>query len=229
MISVCIATYNGAPYIKEQIDSILSQLSGDDEVIVSDDGSSDNTLSIIAAMNDARIKIVENKKRKGIIGNFENALYNARGEYIFLSDQDDIWLPDKVKVCVQQLQTADMIVHDATIVDSKGDILNDSFFAHHHSRNGYWNNLLRNSFLGCCIAFKKEFLTYILPIPPIAMHDIWIGLIISRKGKVVFVNMPLIAYRRHENNASTTAEKSNLSLLYRIKYRLELLYYSLSR
>ena len=95
MISVCIATYNGEKYLREQLDSILPQLAESDEVIVSDDGSTDGTIDLITSLNDPRIKIVSNSGRKGYVGNFENALKHTTGDYIFLSDQDDIWYPNK--------------------------------------------------------------------------------------------------------------------------------------
>ena len=96
MISVCIATYNGEKYIKEQLDSILPQLKKLDEIIISDDKSKDKTLKIIKTLNDSRIKIFTNPK-KGLISNFENAITKSSGDYIFLSDQDDIWHENKIQ------------------------------------------------------------------------------------------------------------------------------------
>ena len=90
MITVCIATYNGGKYISKQIDSILNQLSDSDEVIVSDDGSKDDTLDIITAFHDKRIEVFKNDGRHGVVPNFENALSKAKGDIIFFSDQDDI-------------------------------------------------------------------------------------------------------------------------------------------
>ena len=115
MISVCMATYNGEKYIREQIDSILAQLGDKDELIVSDDGSADATLSIVRSFSDPRIKIISNTGKHGTNGNFENALKHAQGDYIFLSDQDDVWLPGKVNICLQALQTAHLVVHDCYV------------------------------------------------------------------------------------------------------------------
>ncbi len=96
MISVCIATYNASKYINAQIVSILGQLASNDEVIVSGDLSTDDTVEIITSINDARIKVIKSNIRLGVIKNFERSLYAAKGDIIFLSDQDDIWLPNKV-------------------------------------------------------------------------------------------------------------------------------------
>ena len=95
MVSVCMATYNGGKYIKEQIDSILGQLSNNDELIISDDNSTDDTVDIINRISDSRVRLFFNKQ-KGYTNNFENALKQVRGDIIFLSDQDDIWMDNKV-------------------------------------------------------------------------------------------------------------------------------------
>lgn len=225
MISVCMATYNGEKYIREQIDSILVQLGPNDELIISDDGSSDATLSIIGAYNDARIKLLRNIGKHGVNGNFEHALKHAQGDYIFLSDQDDVWLPGKVSACVQALQSADLIVHDCCVTDSNLHILHPSFFAMRGSAPGFWKNWFKNSFVGCCMAFRKEILTYILPIPTgmTALHDCWIGLLAEAKGKTAFLPFSGIRFRRHEQNTSRTASESKFSLSSRIGYRIGLL------
>ena len=229
MISVCMATFNGAKYIKEQVDSILSQLSSEDELVISDDGSTDEIIAVLNNFNDVRIKIFHNESRKGVVGNFENALMNSKGDHVFLSDQDDIWLKGKVERCIKGLQTADLVVHDAVVVDADKNVINESFFALRGSREGYFNNLIKNSFLGCCLAFRRETFSYIMPIPQVAMHDIWIGLMVSRKGKVEFINTPLMMYRRHGDNASPTGEKSNFSVWKKISYRLKMFYHTILR
>ncbi|EXY58193.1 glycosyltransferase, partial [Bacteroides fragilis] len=98
LISVCIATYNGEKFIVEQLKTILSQLTDFDEIIISDDHSSDCTLSLIRSFRDPRIKIYLNENDKGYTSNFENALKKATGEIIFIADQDDIWKKDKVDI-----------------------------------------------------------------------------------------------------------------------------------
>ena len=90
-VSVCIATYNGAGFIKEQLDSILMQIPATAEVLIGDDGSVDETISIVEGFNDPRIRVIRNSSNLGYVRNFENLIENARGDYIFLSDQDDIW------------------------------------------------------------------------------------------------------------------------------------------
>ena len=230
MISICIATYNGEKYIQEQLSSILSQLNKEDEIIISDDGSKDNTLRIIQSFNDPRIKIFYNLKRHGVVPNFENALKYANGDYIFFSDQDDIWAPNKVNRCIEALQNHDLVIHNSLIMDGEGNISDIDFFSKRKSQKGYWKNLYKNSFVGSCMAFRKELLPHALPFPKhILWHDMWIGLMAERKGSTIFIPDKLLYYRRHGNNASATAEKSSFSLLFQLKYRLQMLYYVTTR
>ena len=214
MVSVCIASYNGCKYMKEQLISILSQLSCDDEIIVSDDGSCDGTLEIVSNMEDSRIKEVLNIEKHGVVPNFENAIKYASGDYIFLCDQDDLWVENKVKTCVEALQSVDLVVHNSLLMDGVGNVSDIDFFSLRKSTAGYWKNLYKNSFIGCCMAFRREILDYVLPFPEhILWHDMWIGLMVEKKGKTMFIEDKLLYYRRHDNNASATAEKSSFSFL----------------
>ena len=117
MISVCMASYNGEKYIKQQIDSILKQLSDEDELVISDDGSTDNTLSVIQSIHDKRIKLIHNQGEHGYSRNFENALKNSKGDYIFLSDQDDVWKDNKVETILPLLKKYAFVVHDTEMTD----------------------------------------------------------------------------------------------------------------
>lgn len=230
MISICIATYNGEKYIEKQILSILLQLRENDEIIISDDGSKDNTLDIVRALNDSRIKIFHNKKNHGVVPNFENALNNAKGDYIFFSDQDDIWTPNKVERCIEALQKHVLVIHNSIIMDGKGNISNKDFFSMRKSKKGYWRNLYKNSFVGSCMAFRKELLPHVLPFPKkILWHDMWIGLMAERIGDTIFIPDTLLYYRRHGNNASATSERSSFSFLFQLNYRLKMFYYTLIR
>jgi glycosyltransferase involved in cell wall biosynthesis len=225
MISVCIPTYNGEKYIKEQLDSILCQLSESDEVVVSDDSSTDLTLKIIKNIKDKRIKILPNNNFNSPIYNLENALKHAKGCFIFLSDQDDIWMPDKVETMLKALEKVDLCISDCELIDDNGAILYSSFFKLNHSRNGFFRNLVKNSYLGCCMAFKRDILRYILPFPQcIAMHDIWIGLCVELWGSSLFIDKNLIKYRRHDNSVSSAGSNSDFTFFYKIQYRLNFLY-----
>lgn len=229
-VSVCMATFNGAIYIEQQIESILRQLSRNDELIISDDGSTDGTIDLINGIDDDRIYFFSNIKKNGVAGNFENALKRATGKYIFLSDQDDVWLDYKISTVIRELQECDCVLHNAHLIDGKDNFLNIDLFSIYNTRTGYFRNLFRNTFVGCCMAFKSDLLKYILPIPDkITMHDMWIALIAEKKGTTKLISDKLIQYRRHENNASTTSNKTKFSRYYQLKYRLIMLYYTTLR
>ena len=203
-ISVAMATYNGEKYVRDQIDSILKELKSYDELIISDDGSIDDTVKIIKNIGDPRIKLIKGP-RMGVKQNFANAIKNCTGKYIFLADQDDIWLDGKVERVLSKFNDkVTCVLHDAKIVDEKLNIINDSFFGFRKSKLGKINNIVKNSYIGCCMAFSKELKPFILPIPDdIEMHDQWIGLLSEKYGKSVLLNEPLILYRRHGKNTSS--------------------------
>ncbi|WP_229369992.1 glycosyltransferase family 2 protein [Fibrivirga algicola] len=225
-----MACYNGEQSIKRQIDSILIQLEIDDELIISDDGSTDNTLSIVGSFRDGRIKVITNNGLKGPVGNFQNALNEASGNFIFLSDQDDIWRPDKVKVMSERLNLADLVLSDCRIVDQNLKQIIASFFSFRKSRPGFMHNLYKNSYIGCCMAFRREILEYVLPFPKhIHMHDWWIGLLVELKGSVNFIDLPLIDYVRHGNNVSPTGEISTNPFYKRFLNRVIILWYIVYR
>lgn len=230
MISVCLACFNGSKFIKIQVESILDQLGSEDELIISDDHSSDHTIAIIEAMNDSRIKIFYNESTPGVAGNFAHALSHAQGDYIFLSDQDDIWNKNKVTTVVQHLDQYDCVLHNAELINAFGASLGTDLFSIYQTRAGYAHNLFRNTFVGCCMAFRKELLASILPIPKtIKMHDMWIALLAELKGSTKLVDENLIQYRRHELNASTTSNKSGFSKTYQLKYRMQMFFYTIKR
>jgi glycosyltransferase involved in cell wall biosynthesis len=223
-ISVCLASYNGERFIGDQLASILQQLSGDDEVIVSDDGSRDATLARVRAFADARIRLVVNQGRRGPTWNFEHALRHARGRYIFLADQDDVWLPAKVDRMLHGLSHAVLAVSDCVLVDVEGRVLGESFFGSRGSKPGLLHNLFKNSYLGCCMAFRKEVLALALPFPDrIYTHDAWIGLVAEAMWGTFFIPERLILYRRHAQSYSPTAGPSPNTTWTRIRMRYHMI------
>ncbi|KHG33795.1 glycosyltransferase family 2 protein [Sulfurospirillum sp. MES] len=219
-ISVCIATWNGQKYIKEQLDSILSQLSEYDEVVISDDSSTDKTVEIIKSYNDKRIKILENQNFKSPIFNFENALKYADGKIIILADQDDVWKKNKIEKIKEYMQNYDLVLSDADIIDKNSSIVKESFYEINNSKSGFFKNLMKNSFLGCTMAFNQKILEKSLPFPKdLPMHDWWIGLIGEIYGKTYFIEDKLISYRRHGGNISSAGEKSKYSIKQKIFFR----------
>ena len=217
-VSVAMASYNGAPDIALQIESILKNLEEYDELVISDDGSTDNTVEIIKryAKDDRRIRLVKGPGN-GVKENFTNAMKNCRGKYIFLSDQDDIWFDDKVKKVVPLLKKHDLVVHDCIVTASSiSQVIKPSFFKYRNSGSGLIKNIYKNTYIGCCMAFSRRLMINAIPIPSkIEMHDQWFGVLNDILYKnTYFLNEPLIYYRRHGTNVSSFKHYPFFKMLY---------------
>lgn len=224
MISVCIATFNGEDYIKEQLHSILAQITIYDEVVVCDDGSSDATLSIINNFNDVRIRVFKNLVRLGYVGNFEKALKLSVGDYIFLSDQDDIWLPGRVVEMMSSLNASSkllLVASNFDLIDEAGAATGKFRELNPVFRFGIVNIILiflgQMPYYGCTFLLKRKILDYCLPIPVgIESHDIWIALIANLFGGVVNIPGATLQHRIHSRNVT---EKNRRRLLVVLKSR----------
>ncbi|WHZ09002.1 MAG: Alpha-L-Rha alpha-1,3-L-rhamnosyltransferase [Cytophagales bacterium] len=218
-----MAVHNGEKYLHQQLDSILPQLNKRDELIVSDDFSTDNSLAIIRSYHDNRIKILPPNKYNHPAKNFEYALNYCNQEIIFLADQDDVWHKNKLTVMKEELTICDLAVCDCRIVDENLLQVHPSFFDLNHSRAGLLTNFIKSSFMGCCMAFRRDVLAHAFPFPQNAqMHDQWIGLVAERYYKVHFIPIVLVDHRRHSHNYSSTSAKSNFSFYDKISMRFHL-------
>ena len=224
-ISVCIATYNGEKYLKEQFDSILSQLSDEDEIIISDDSSTDKTLAIIDSYHDKRIRVFPNQKFHSPIFNFENALKHARGDYIFLSDQDDVWEERKLISGINKIKNSTnengaLYYSNKTIVDKRLDILYQEKF---YEKNSFSNFYFVSHAYGCTMVFNRKLA--ILGSKYISnaahFHDDWIHrLAICLNSEIIYENS-YILYRQHGNNTCGTFATSSKSIIHLLKRTIE--------
>ena len=221
-VSVCMAAYRGERYIEAQIRSILSELREGDELLVSDDAPGGETERIVRAFAqaDARVRYLRGEGR-GVVRNFERVLSAASGDVLFLSDQDDVWLPGKVEAVLREIENgACLVVHDATVTDELLQTLAPSFFALRGSRPGFLHNILRNSYMGCCMALTRPVLERALPFPPnLPMHDQWLGLTAEKLGRVRFLPTPYLLYRQHGGNVTG----GRTSPVQKLRWRLALL------
>ena len=237
-----MGTHNGSKFIKKQIESILLQLQREDELIISDDGSTDDTISIIESLNDNRIKVIHfdgiypTEKRYTIVNhkisyNFLNALNFATGDIIFFSDQDDIWKKDKVQISLKWLEHYDLVVSNFSIIDDEDNITLERFYQKMPAVRKYFIAALNPHMTGCAMAFKKEVLKYAIPFPEELScgHDNWIGLCANKFGKITFIDEPLFLHRVHSSNNSYLGKKSNNSFFQKINWRLRLFYNILTR
>lgn len=220
-----MATYNGKTYLAEQLRSVLAELHADDELIVVDDGSQDGTLELLDSLKSPAVRIVPNLTNAGVLATFERGLLLSSKEIIFLCDQDDVWLPGKRAAFVAAFERDPrtlVVVSDAQLIDASGRVTAPSFMATRGGfRSGLLSTLLRNRYLGCAMALRRELLFAALPIPRrVPMHDMWLGAIASILGRVHFISVPLIQYRRHGGNASPSRRQGWSRML---RWRLALL------
>ena len=230
-ISVCMAAYNGARYIDEQLRSILPQLGAGDEVVIVNDASTDDTCARIRAAGDSRIRLIEHTVNQGVVSTFEDALRNASGDLLFLADDDDIWAPDKVERFVAafaQIEQVQLVTSAVSLIDSDGRPFRDARWDRDgRFVRGLMANILRNHYQGAAMAFRASLLARVLPFPRgrSYLHDVWIGTVNDRyRGGVTYLPEPLLIYRRHPANLSRRLSRST-----QIKQRLELLWDHLAR
>jgi glycosyltransferase involved in cell wall biosynthesis len=228
-ISFVVATYNGAAHVEAQLASILQFLGPNDEIVVSDDGSSDDTVARVTAMADPRIHMIVGDRRLGYQGNFARAIAACRGSSIFFSDQDDICLPKRIPESLDKLAHASCVCGDAVVVDANLSPVQPSYFEIRHARFGALSLFLRPSVIGATMACRRDFLLASLPFPEGVPHDMWLSVRAARRGELTVVAIPFILYRRHQTALSATGAASRRPLVSRVWERLLLLAALVSR
>jgi glycosyltransferase involved in cell wall biosynthesis len=216
-VSVVVCTLNGEKYLRDQLQSILDQTRPPDEIIISDDASTDSTLEIIEEFASSTggpkppVWRVETRRSPlGVSGNFASALTKARGEFIALADQDDVWEPDRLEKALAEFHEGTLLVHsDATLIDasgrSTGTLMSALRLTNSERRNLLRGRALdallrRNVVTGATTMIRSSLLEHALPIPDGWVHDEWLALVAAAHGGVVFHQDPLIRYRQHGNN-----------------------------
>ena len=223
-IDILLATYNGEKFLKEQIDSILNQTYKSINLIISDDASKDGPREILKQYEekDSRIKVFYQEKNLGYVKNFEFLLKQVKSDVFMLSDQDDVWLPEKVEKTYEKLENenADLAFGDLEVVDQELNTMYPSFndFMKLSRKikkyiNSYKLNYLYCCITGCTLMLKSKWIPKILPIPEDSkrlIHDHWIGIIVGvNGGKSVYVPEKYIKYRQHGDNQVGTEKISH--------------------
>ena len=211
--SVCLASYNGENYIKEQIKSILQELSSDDELVVVDDCSTDRTIEIIKAINDPRIKLHPNELNIGVNKSFEKAISLSKNDYIFLSDQDDIWTSGRVSKMISNLEMekAFLVTSNFSWIDENNNPIKIKFDGVSSAKSKhYFSNIIdifigKTNYFGCAMAFKRDLVSVICPIPDyVESHDLWIAIASNILKKNSHMDDNTFLKRKHNNNATST-------------------------
>ncbi|WP_304544128.1 glycosyltransferase family 2 protein [Sulfurimonas microaerophilic] len=230
LVSVAIATYNGEKYLRKQLDSIYNQTYQNIEVIVCDDCSDDNTINILEEYSKKYNLIYYlNEYNLGYVKNFEKAISLCNGDYIALSDQDDIWLPQKLEVLVEEIDKNSVIHSDAFLIDNRDRTISDSWTKFYKKNTN--TEMIKcifgeNDITGCTCMITKEFVSKIIPFPKeFKYHDMWIAMVGINNGGIKYIDKPLIMYRLHENNVigANTKEKKRLNSVVRKEYYLNFL------
>ena len=225
-ISVALCTYNGSRYLRDQLESINNQSIIPDELVIVDDCSTDQTNEIISSFTkDSTINIVyiRNEKNIGSTSNFEKCIKNCTGELIILSDQDDVWDINKIKIIVNKFsldKKIGLVFSNAIIIDFEGNQGNSTLWKIlkidknliERIESGYVLEVLLKRYVitGATIAFKSKYVNDILPIPDKLVHDQWIAIIIGISSKIISINEKLIKYRVHSEQKIGITSRNTL-------------------
>ncbi len=212
-VSVCLATYRGAEWVTEQLESILVQLGPEDEVVVVDDASPDDTVARVRAVADPRIRLLTRTENRGYVRTFEEAMTQARGDVLLLADQDDVWVPGRVTAMVGALADADVVATNLATLGGPDRIRGPYGQADWHLRAASSGHRLRNvlgvlignmPYYGCAMGVRRSALATVLPFPPLLTesHDLWLALYGNLDGRMRHLELRSVRRRYHADNAS---------------------------
>lgn len=204
LISIAVATYNAGQYLREQLDTLIGQTYPNLEVVVSDDGSTDGTLEVLEEYSKrySNFFVHHNPPPHGVKPNFANAIHHSKGMYIALSDQDDIWMLDKIEKLYNVIGDKTMAYHNSLFVDSNGKSLDRSIASR---LNCYYGDdprafLMCNCVSGHALMFHRKLIDIALPFPHVEHHDWWLAFRAADHGGIVYLDEVLVHYRQHSNS-----------------------------
>lgn len=213
LVSIAIATYNGETYITDQLNSILAQSYQNLEIVIVDDRSTDQTFQILQNFQklDHRIRLQQNEHNLGCNVNFNKALCLSTGDYIAISDQDDIWDKDKISYMIEIIGDDLMLYHDSTFVDANGNLKGKKMSDLHRFVKGNCEAFLlyQNCVSGHACLINKALLTYCLPLPQGIYYDWWMAYTAACLGKLNFTKHALVLHRRHSQSTTENDKTDN--------------------
>ena len=221
---VCMCTYNGEKYLNEQITTVLDALLPNDELLISDNGSSDRTIDIIKSFNDPRISLIVNLDFLGPAQNFNFALQTVVNKFstydvVVFADQDDVWEKDRLDAIRDYHRLYDLVVVNAKVIDGENSVIRPKWFGVKNPIS-FIGNFIKFKCLGCVCSFRMDTLKRYLPCAHAPMHDIHFVMLHLYYHRSIFVDLCLISYRRHSGNFSTSGGKSGSTLTTKIYNRL---------
>ena len=217
-VSVCLAAHDGATFIGDQVRSILDQLGPSDELVVVDDASTDGTVSVLESFGDARIRLFRNDSNVGYVRAFERALGLARGAYLLLSDQDDVWLPGRLQAMVAALDRDGVVATSVAVLGAPPGPprwnLRDKD-SHRYATNVAAVLVGVRWYFGCAMGMRRDLLPVVLPFPPwlTESHDLWIGLVGNLRHEMRHLEAPSVERRLHGSNQTPLRWRSLPTIL----------------
>ncbi|WP_028264825.1 glycosyltransferase [Arthrobacter sp. MA-N2] len=223
-VSVCLAAYKGSRYIEEQIDSILRDLGPNDELVVVDDASPDDTAAVVKRITDPRIRFIASSVNKGYVRTFEQAVGLSRGEFIMLSDQDDVWIPGRVELMLTALE-------DHKVVAGNFDVLGGgprpwiprlrASDSTRHLANLFAILIGYRAYYGCAMGIRRDALSYFVPIPGYVheSHDLWLAICGNVAQSIRHLDDSIILRRLHDEN-QTPAGWRSLSRIVKARFMI---------
>lgn len=223
-VSVCMATYNGATYLAEQLRSILDELESTDEVVIVDDASTDETLAVIAALRDPRVRVFAQSENQGYVRTFARAMELASGEILMLADQDDVWVPGRRHVLVEGLRDGGVAASNLVLLGDDLPLRSPLSGKPWRLRAGTSRQQLRNElrilagiapYFGCAMAVRRDFVGFVLPFPAflVESHDLWIATVANTFGQLRHIEDPTVRRRIHDSNASSPRPRGAFAAL----------------
>jgi glycosyltransferase involved in cell wall biosynthesis len=202
LVSIAMCTYNGDRYLQQQINSLVDQTYPNIELVIVDDGSTDNTLRLLESYKatDTRITIHQNPQNLGYVKNFEKAISLCKGDYIALTDQDDIWELNKIEALVNNIGDAVLIYHDSILIDNNGEkirLMSDLF--NMYTGNSPLPFLFFNCISGHSMMFTKQLVSVLGAFDNRFYHDWWIAFVAANTGTVKYLDQALVKYRQHQD------------------------------
>lgn len=213
-----MATYRGARYVAEQLESILAQLADNDEVVVVDDASGDGTVDVVKALGDPRIRVIEVAKNQGYVRSFEQSVLASRGEYVFLADQDDVWVPGRLETMIAALQDSDVVASNFAVLGggSRGRVPElKSSDSRHFLRNILGTVVGYRPYYGCGMAMTRRQAAVFAPVPSYLResHDLWLALCGNVAKSMVHLDQPTLLRRLHDENVTPRGWRSLSAIL----------------
>lgn len=213
-VSVCMATYNGSAYVEHQVQSILDELEPADELVIVDDASTDDTLAVVEALDDARVRVIRQSRNRGYVRTFEAALLAAEGDIMFLADQDDEWIPGRRAALAEAAAESGVAASNLVLLGSEEPLRSPltgrpwwlrAATSAHRRRNELRILVGDMPYFGCAMALRRDVVSRVTPFPDFLdeSHDLWIATVANRAGLMRHVDAPSIRRRVHDSNAST--------------------------